>query len=100
MKSFDNKVNKGDSIDVVDKWVLYKSGWRPALGWVSVAIIILAFIIHPSVAIFAAFKYPAVIIPAVNTEALLSLVGIILGVGAMRTYEKVKYNELQTKGDL
>lgn len=57
---------------------IFVSGWRPAVGWLGVfglAYQVLA---------------PAFGIPTANTEVLISLLFGLLGLGGMRTVEKVK----------
>jgi len=70
------------------KWTFYKAGWRPALGWLSVLIIFWAFLIHPALTWYIALMGYKVVIPAIDATAMLNLVAIVIGVGAMRTYEK------------
>ncbi len=81
--------NKGKMSD----WTFYKSGWRPALGWLSVLIILYAFIVHPLMIWFASFMGYVVVPPDINAEAMINLVAIVIGIGAMRTYEKVRFND-------
>ena len=75
------------------KWTFYKSGWRPALGWLSVIIIFYAFILHPSLVWYISFMGYNITIPVIDSAALLNLVAIVVGIGAMRTYEKVRFGD-------
>lgn len=75
-------------------WV---SGWRPAVGWVSVAGLAYNFLAHPFLlwawALFQANGWvPTHMLPppSVDVEALLVLLGGILGLGVYRTAERVK----------
>ena len=65
---------------------LFVSGWRPSVGWSCS----LAFAYH-----FVAFPiiktiYPDVDFPVLETEPLFTVLMGMLGLGGLRTYEKVK----------
>lgn len=75
-------------------WV---SGWRPAVGWTCVAGLTYNFLAHPFLlwawALMQANGWVPVGLnppPSVDVEALLVLLGGILGLGVYRTAEKVK----------
>lgn len=75
-------------------WV---SGWRPAVGWTCVAGLAYNFLAHPFLlwawALLQANGWVPVGLtppPHVDVEALLVLLGGILGLGVYRTAEKVK----------
>ncbi len=82
-------MNNIDSNTPETKWGFYKAGWRPALGWLSVLIVFYSFIIHPVILWIVIFKGITITPPVIDATALLNLVAIIIGVGAMRSYEKV-----------
>jgi len=65
---------------------LFVSGWRPSVGWVCS----LAFAYH-----FVAFPiiktiYPNTEFPVLETEPLFTVLMGMLGLGGLRTYEKIK----------
>lgn len=75
-------------------WV---SGWRPAVGWTCVAGLAYNFLAHPFLlwawALLQANGWVPVGLtppPSVDVEALLVLLGGVLGLGVYRTAEKVK----------
>lgn len=71
------------------KWDFFKSGWRPLLGWISLIIVFAAFIIHPLLLWVIAFFKLGIVAPIIDPIAILNIVGLIVGVGVMRTIEKV-----------
>jgi hypothetical protein len=62
---------------------LLKSGWRPAAGWVCVIGLFSEFLVRPYAASFG------VIVPSINGSLFELLFGM-LGLGGLRTVEKLK----------
>lgn len=71
------------------KWELFKAGWRPTLGWLSFVIIFSAFIIHPALLWTVSLFNIKITVPVMDSNAILNVVALIIGVGAMRTVEKI-----------
>jgi hypothetical protein len=70
---------------------LFRGGWRPATGWACVAGLIYQFLampILPWIAAVAGFSVPP--LPAIDNETLMVLLTGMLGLGGLRTFEKVK----------
>ena len=78
---------------------LFIAGWRPAVGWVATIALGLAYIpkaivltIFWCVQTYALIRYGNLVslppYPDLGVTDLLGLLGAILGVGTMRTYEK------------
>lgn len=68
---------------------IWVAGWRPFVGWCSGLGFLYASIGQPVLNWVAVInQYPAP--PTVDTELLLYVLGGMLGLGALRTYEKVK----------
>jgi hypothetical protein len=68
---------------------LFVSGWRPAVGWCCSLGFLWATIGQPIFAWFAAAKgWPAP--PAIDTEVLMYVLGGMLGLGGLRSVEKIK----------
>jgi len=70
---------------------LFVAGWRPAVGWVCAAAFGYTFVLQP----FLVFALTAAHVdlgklPALDMGPLMAVLGAILGVGGLRTYEKVK----------
>lgn len=70
---------------------LFRGGWRPATGWCCVAGLAYQFILQPTLpwvaALFGATVPP---LPAIDNETLLILLTGMLGLGGLRTVERVK----------
>lgn len=69
---------------------IFVAGWRPALGWVCVAGLFYNFLVYPvltwAVVVFDASITP----PKLLSENLMELVLGMLGLGALRSFEKWK----------
>lgn len=68
----------------------YRGGWRPFIGWVCGFGLAYASIIRPVMLGIIRIKYPTFDLPDVGGEALTTLLFGMLGLGGMRTFEKVK----------
>ena len=70
---------------------MFRGGWRPAVGWICVAGLAYQFILQPVlpwlVALFGAQVPP---LPAIDNESLMVLLTGMLGLGGLRTFERVK----------
>ena len=62
----------------------FQAGWRPATGWVCVLGFAVNFLISPLAAGFG------VVIPQADTSTMLPVLMGMLGLGGLRTYERVK----------
>ena len=70
---------------------LFKGGWRPFVGWVCGVAFCYHFIIQPVIIFIVALT--GIIIPdlpSFNMNTLLTVLGGMLGIGSLRTYEKQK----------
>lgn len=70
---------------------LFRGGWRPAVGWVCVVGLAYQFVLQPVLpwltALFGAQVPP---LPAIDNETLMVLLTGMLGLGGLRTIERVK----------
>lgn len=73
------EVNKADA-----KGNWFQSSWRPATGWVCVLGFMVNFLISPLCAGFG------IDIPQADTSTMLPVLMGMLGLGSMRSFEKVK----------
>jgi hypothetical protein len=72
---------------------LFVSGWRPAVGWVCVLGMAGNFITIPFTNMILELLEYDVVIPLIDMETLLPVLLGMLGLGAMRTVEKIKQVE-------
>ena len=64
---------------------LWVAGWRPGTGWVCTLALANNYVVVPYVSAFTSID-----VPALDTGALLPLLGALLGFGGLRTHEKIK----------
>ena len=74
---------------------IFVSGWRPFIGWVCGIAFAYTFIIQPvllfagwALATYGGVTLPLETLPKLDMTALLTVLGGILGLGGLRTYEK------------
>lgn len=68
-------------------WV---AGWRPAIGWVAATGLAYQFLILPFAGLINSFLSTPVELPAIQAAELMTLTLSLLGLGGLRTYEKLK----------
>ena len=68
---------------------LFKSGWRPAVGWMGVVGMAYTFLLQPVLA-WASINFKLIAPPTIDATVLMNLLFAILGLGAYRSYEKIK----------
>lgn len=69
---------------------LFKSGWRPAVGWVCVAAFAYHYLLQPLLIFILAACGVPLALPVFPMEALLTVLLGLLGLGGLRSFEKVK----------
>lgn len=69
---------------------MFVAGWRPAVGWVCVLGMAMNFIIVPLGNFGLSVADVEVIIPMIDTSQMMPVLMGMLGLGAMRTVEKVQ----------
>lgn len=93
MQEVDLKINQGQvelNKEEAKSSNLFKSGWRPAIGWIGVLGLFYHFIGYNTLVWYLAIIKSDVTAPILNTEGLFPLVLGMLGIGGFRTYEKFK----------
>ena len=69
----------------------FKGGWRPFVGWVCAVAFAYHFVIQPLlIFIFSYVGIEPPDLPQFQMNTLLTVLGGLLGIGGLRTYEKQK----------
>jgi len=69
---------------------LFVSGWRPAIGWVCALALFYQYLLKPlAMGIFPAFGITALALPGLDDNLWQLMMGM-LGMGGLRTFEKVQ----------
>jgi len=63
---------------------IFVAGWRPMIGWICASALGWGWIIAPTLQ----FMFPERTLPAIEIGEAISLIMAMLGMGALRTYEK------------
>ncbi|GAA6170251.1 3TM-type holin [Sessilibacter corallicola] len=70
---------------------VFVAGWRPFIGWVCGVGILWAFIVQPIVVwVDVNFDTGLTHLSSIDTDGLYQLVLAMLGMGGLRTFEKIK----------
>ena len=70
---------------------LFKGGWRPAVGWVCAIAFLYHFILKDLIIFGCAVGGVSIPdLPSFDMGTLLTVLGGMLGIGSLRTYEKQK----------
>ena len=68
---------------------IFKGGWRPFIGWTSGVAFAYHFVLQPLlIFILSVFKISLPNLPVFDMSTLLPVLGGMLGIGSLRTYEK------------
>lgn len=80
------EVNKAEAASAS----VFVSGWRPAIGWVCAFGFAFQFVVTPLANWLITLTGYNIILPEIDTESLYSLTMGMLGMGALRSFEKWK----------
>jgi len=69
---------------------LFVSGWRPFIGWICGAAFAYHFILQPLIAFCFAAAGHSIDLPDFDMNALYTVLAGMLGLGTMRSVEKIK----------
>ncbi len=69
---------------------IFVAGWRPFTGWICGLALGYTYILYPFMVALAAYNGVEAEFPVLNTNELLPVLFGMLGLGGMRTYEKMK----------
>lgn len=69
---------------------IFVSGWRPFVGWVCGFAFAYKFIVEPILIFWFAVQGKVVTLPPFDFSVMITVLMGLLGLGAMRSYEKVR----------
>jgi Holin of 3TMs, for gene-transfer release len=69
---------------------IFKSGWRPGIGWICGIAFSLHFVIFPILNWFLILFHQTAITIPFDMNTLMTVLGGLLGIGGLRTIEKIK----------
>ena len=86
MSEAQNRVNEKEA----EHRNLFVSGWRPSIGWICGAAFGFKFILAPTLIMIGSVMGTNIPVPAIETSELTTVLLGMLGLGGLRTFEKVK----------
>jgi len=70
---------------------IFKGGWRPFIGWVCGTAFAYHFVIQPLLVFILTYAgHPVPELPEFDMASLMTVLGGLLGLGGLRTFEKYK----------
>ena len=70
---------------------IFKGGWRPFIGWVCGTAFAYHFVLQPLlIFVMTYLGYPVPELPEFDMASLMMVLGGLLGLGGLRTFEKYK----------
>lgn len=69
---------------------LFVAGWRPFIGWTCGAALAYTYILRDALVYFVLSPAQSEALPALNVSELSTLLYALLGLGGLRTFEKLK----------
>ena len=67
---------------------VFKSGWRPFVGWICGTGLAMQFLVAPVATFFASAVGHPLVFPALDLSTLLTLLFGMLGMGTLRSFDK------------
>jgi len=68
----------------------FKSGWRPFVGWTCGVALCYHFVLQPMLAFVLVAAGYSIVLPEFDMTTLMTVLMGLLGLGGMRSFEKVK----------
>ena len=70
---------------------IFKGGWRPFIGWVCCTAFAYHFVLQPLlIFVMTYLGHPVPALPEFDMASLMTVLGGLLGLGGLRTFEKFK----------
>ena len=70
---------------------IFKGGWRPFIGWVCGTAFAYHFVLQPFlIFVLTTLGQPVPMLPEFDMASLMTVLGGLLGLGGLRTFEKYK----------
>ncbi len=69
---------------------LFVSGWRPAVGWCCAAAFAFKFLLGPLLSVVMAAAGHPITLPAIDFTEMSTILMGMLGIGGLRTIEKIR----------
>lgn len=69
---------------------IFVAGWRPFIGWTCGSAFLYHFILTPILLTVMAMRGDQIVLPEFDMQTLLTVLMGLLGLGGLRTYEKIK----------
>lgn len=69
---------------------IFVAGWRPAIGWCCAAAFFYAFLLGPVLTQVSTAYGHSFPLPPIDMDNMMYVLGGLLGLGGLRTFEKVK----------
>ena len=69
---------------------IFVAGWRPCCGWICAIALGYHFVLQPIILFFLSLNNMQYELPVFDMGALLYVLGGMLGLGGLRSYEKSK----------
>lgn len=89
LQAWDAQQNEVNKVEAAHRTV-FVAGWRPFIGWVCGAAFAYHFIGLPICAFIMAATGKTFPLPPFDISALMTVLMGMLGIGGLRTYEKIK----------
>ena len=83
------------NIEEVRTGSFFMAAWRPAIGWIGVLALAYQFVVYPFL-VWLNLRQPPP--PALEAGVLFSMVTGMLGIGAMRSFDKLQETDTQVIG--
>ena len=83
------------NIEEVRTGSIFMAGWRPAIGWIGVLALAYQFVAYPFLLWLNVSQNPP---PPLDAGVLFSMVTGMLGIGAMRSFDKMQETDTQIIG--